>query len=98
MRMPLIAVGEQFAEWFNSGMELARARAMVVIIKFEARPERSVAASDDEKDNFRDDDFLLKWSRRRTALFNYLTANLLMRRSCARANAKTPASIILDIT
>jgi len=58
---------------------------MEVIIKFEARPGHSIAANDDEKDNFRDDDFVLKWSRRRTALFNYLTANLLMRRSCARA-------------
>jgi len=36
------------------------ARAMEVIIKFEARPGHSIAANDDEKDNFRDDDFVLK--------------------------------------
>ena len=37
-----------------------RARVMEVIIKFEARPGHSVAANDDEKDNFRNDDFVLK--------------------------------------
>lgn len=37
-----------------------RARAMEVIIKFETRPGHSVAVYDDEKDNFRDDDFVLK--------------------------------------
>lgn len=56
---------------------------MKVIIKFEAAGAWCVAASDDEKDNFRDDDFVLKWSRRCTALFNYLTANLLMHRARA---------------
>lgn len=62
---------------------------MEVIIKFEAAGARVyVAAGDDEKDNFRDDDFVLKWSRRYTALFNYLTANLLMHRSRAPRGAR----------
>lgn len=89
--------GTQFAESDLTRALNLRARAMEVIIKFEATETRCVSRrNDDEKDNFRDDDFVLKWSRRCTALFNYLTANLLMHRP--RANAKTTLGIILDIT